>query len=56
MQLQPSTIYFHPEQLKDAGILKAETMQTVYLENQGSKGFALHHCHCRHNIHLCMEL
>lgn len=23
-------------------MLKAETMQTVYLENQGSKGFALH--------------
>jgi hypothetical protein len=31
-----------PEQLKDAHILKAETMQTIYLENQGSKGFALH--------------
>ena len=34
---------FSPEQLKDAGLLKAETMQTVYLENQGSKGFALHY-------------
>ena len=34
---------FTPDQLKDAGILKAETMQTVYLENQGRKGFALHH-------------
>ena len=33
---------FSPEQLKDAGFLKAETMQTVYLENQGSKGFSLH--------------
>jgi len=33
---------FLPEQLKDAGLLKAEIMQTVYLENQGSKGFALH--------------
>jgi hypothetical protein len=33
---------FTPDQLKDAGILKAETMQTVYLENQGSKGFSLH--------------
>jgi enediyne biosynthesis protein E4 len=33
---------FPPGQLKDAGLLKAEIMQTVYLENQGSKGFALH--------------
>jgi enediyne biosynthesis protein E4 len=33
---------FPPEQLKDAGLLKAETMQTIYLENQGSKGFMLH--------------
>ena len=33
---------FTPEQLKDAGILKAETMQTAYLENQGSKGFVQH--------------
>jgi hypothetical protein len=33
---------FLPEQLKDAGVLKAEMMQTVYLENQGGKGFALH--------------
>jgi len=33
---------FSPDQLKDAGLLKAETMQTVYLENQGSKGFASH--------------
>jgi len=33
---------FTPEQLKDAGLLKAETMQTVYLENQGSKGFIQH--------------
>lgn len=30
-----------PDQLKDAGILKAEVMETVYLENLGSKGFSL---------------
>jgi len=36
------TDIFPPDQLKDAGLLKAETMQTVYLENKGSKGFALH--------------
>ena len=41
MPLQPSMIFLL-RQLKDAGVLKAETMQTVYLENQGSKGFALH--------------
>jgi hypothetical protein len=33
---------FTAEQLKDAIQLKAENMQTVYLENQGQKGFALH--------------
>ncbi len=33
---------FSEDQLKDANILKAETMQTIYLENQGSKGFLLH--------------
>ncbi|MEO5682150.1 MAG: VCBS repeat-containing protein [Chitinophagaceae bacterium] len=33
---------FTEEQLKDAGVLKAETMQTVYLENQGAKGFVQH--------------
>jgi hypothetical protein len=33
---------FTADQLKDANVLKAETMQTVYLENQGSKGFSLH--------------
>ncbi len=33
---------FTADQLKDAGILKAENMQSIYLENQGSKGFALH--------------
>ena len=33
---------FAADELKDAAILKAETMQTVYLENQGSKGFSLH--------------
>ncbi len=32
---------FSPEQLKDAAFLKAETMQTSYLENQGGKSFAL---------------
>jgi enediyne biosynthesis protein E4 len=33
---------FLPAQLKDAGMLKAEIMQTIYLENQGNKGFVLH--------------
>jgi hypothetical protein len=33
---------FSKEELAEAGLLKAETMQTVYLENQGSKGFVLH--------------
>jgi len=33
---------FTPDQLSNAGVLKAEMMQTVYLENQGSKGFLLH--------------
>ncbi|MDN3657312.1 VCBS repeat-containing protein [Ferruginibacter paludis] len=33
---------FTAEQLKDAIQLKTENMQTVYLENQGQKGFALH--------------
>jgi hypothetical protein len=33
---------FSNDQLEDAKILKAEYMQTVYLENQGSKGFSLH--------------
>ena len=33
---------FTPEELKNAPVLKAEMMQTVYLENQGSKGFSLH--------------
>lgn len=33
---------FTPEQLKDAAELKAETMETVYLENQGGKGFVPH--------------
>ncbi len=34
---------FTPEVLKDAKILKVETMLTIYLENQGpAKGFALH--------------
>jgi hypothetical protein len=36
------TDIFSPDQLKDAAILKAETMHTVYLENQGSKGFVMH--------------
>lgn len=33
---------FSKDQLKDAGVLKAETMQTVYLENAGNNGFVLH--------------
>jgi hypothetical protein len=33
---------FLPDQLKDARVLKAETMQTVYLQNEGDKGFAMH--------------
>jgi hypothetical protein len=33
---------FSTEQLKDCGILKADEMRTVYLENKGNKGFALH--------------
>ncbi len=33
---------FSKEQLKDAGVLKTTTMQTVYLENQGNKGFVQH--------------
>jgi hypothetical protein len=32
---------FTPEQLKDAITLKAETAETVYLENDGNKGFKL---------------
>jgi hypothetical protein len=33
---------FTADQLKDAQILKAEMMQTIYLENQGNKGFVYH--------------
>ncbi len=33
---------FSPKELKDAKILKAETMQTIYLENQGKAGFVAH--------------
>jgi hypothetical protein len=33
---------FDPEQLKDAGVLKAEEMRTVYLENKGKEGFVMH--------------
>lgn len=33
---------FSETALKDAGVLKAAAMQTVYLENQGLKGFVLH--------------
>ncbi len=33
---------FTAEQLKDAKILKAEIMNTIYLENQGAKGFVQH--------------
>jgi hypothetical protein len=32
---------FSKEQLKDAGLLKAEGMQTIYLENRGKEGFVL---------------
>ncbi len=31
---------FKPDQLKDAGLLKAENMQTIYLENKGT-GFVV---------------
>jgi hypothetical protein len=34
---------FPPEQLQDARVLKAETMETVYLENRNGKELALHH-------------
>ncbi|MGZ8559782.1 MAG: VCBS repeat-containing protein, partial [Chitinophagaceae bacterium] len=33
---------YSPEELKGAGYLKAETMATLYLENQGDKGFVQH--------------
>jgi hypothetical protein len=33
---------FSAGELKEAIVLKAETMQTVYLENAGTKGFILH--------------
>jgi hypothetical protein len=33
---------FSPEQLKDAGLLKAVEMRSVYLENKGNKSFELH--------------
>ena len=33
---------FTQEQLKDAGVLRAEEMRTVYLENDGAKGFTMH--------------
>jgi enediyne biosynthesis protein E4 len=36
------TDLFTTEQLKDAKMLKAETMETMYLENQGAKGFVPH--------------
>ena len=32
---------FSDEQLKGAGLLKAEMMQTIYLENRGKQGFVL---------------
>ena len=32
---------FTTEQLQDAGVLKADEMRTVYLENDGSKGFVM---------------
>lgn len=36
------TDLFTPEQLKDAAILKAGEMHSIYLENKGLKGFELH--------------
>jgi len=33
---------FTADQLQDAGVLKAEEMRTVYLENDGPKGFIMH--------------
>jgi hypothetical protein len=33
---------FTNEELKSASVLKAQTMQTMYLENQGSRGFLMH--------------
>jgi enediyne biosynthesis protein E4 len=36
------TDLFTAEQLKDAKMLKAQTMETVYLENEGAKGFIAH--------------
>lgn len=33
---------FSSEQLQSAGLLTAATMQSVYLENQGTKGFVMH--------------
>ena len=33
---------FTGTELKDAGFLKAEMMETIYLENQGDSGFVLH--------------
>ncbi len=33
---------FSEDQLRDAPVLKAEMMQTVYLENSGKEGFTLH--------------
>ena len=36
------TDLFTPEQLKDAGLLKASEMRTLYLENKANTGFGLH--------------
>jgi hypothetical protein len=36
------TDLFTAEQLKDAAVLKAEEMRTVYLENKGPEGFVMH--------------
>ena len=33
---------FSPEELKDAGLLKTETLSTLWLENKGEAGFTLH--------------
>jgi len=35
------TDLFTPEQLKDAGFLRAEIMKTIFLENRGKNGFVL---------------
>jgi hypothetical protein len=36
------TDVFSPDQLKDAGLLQAQLLETVYLENKGKDGFVKH--------------